>query len=88
MIDEVQYILDNAKKVGEGNKSQLPMLLLISNGMGTGWDERTWRSAQKNYLKDVAHGSYIEYDCPHYIHDYVYGDLSVHMRDFINTIEG
>lgn len=42
----------------------------------------------KNYLKDVAHGSYIEYDCPHYIHDYVYGDLSVHMRDFINTIEG
>ncbi len=87
MIDEVKYILDSAKKVGEGNKPQMPILLLISNGTGTGWDEKIWRSAQKNYLKGVADGSYIEYDCPHYIHDYVYDDLSVHMREFINTLE-
>jgi len=41
MIDEVRYILDNAKKVGQGNKPQIPVLLFISNGKGTGWDKKT-----------------------------------------------
>ncbi len=86
MIDEVQCILDSAKTVGDGRAPNVPMLFFISNGTGTGWDKETWRNTQKEYLKNIADGRYVEFDCPHYIHDYVYVELSEYIRDFLNEL--
>lgn len=83
MVNEVKEILNNAKKAGEGNKPDIPILLFISNGQGTGFDEDTWRQSQKDYSMGVANGSYIELDCPHYVHDYEYEQISKEIKRFI-----
>lgn len=87
MIDDVKSILDNARIVGEGGVPKVPMLLFVSNGTGSGWDEETWRTTQKNYINEVEAGKYVEFDCPHYIHDYVYDDLSEYIREFVDGLE-
>ena len=44
MLNEVKSIKENASKVESDNIPQIPMLLFVSNGDGTGWDKETWRS--------------------------------------------
>ncbi|HKM34309.1 MAG TPA: alpha/beta hydrolase [Lachnospiraceae bacterium] len=83
MMNEVEIILENAQKVGAGNKPDIPMLLFISNGTGTSFEEDIWRQTQKEYLKDITIGSYMELDCPHYVHDYEYERISQEMIRFL-----
>lgn len=84
MLNEVKCIKENANKVDLGNVPQVPMLLFVSNGTGTGWDEETWRSHQRNYIKNVPNGKMIELDCPHYIHDYEYQMISKKIVEFLS----
>lgn len=84
MIDEVKAVKDNAKTVKENGVPQVPMLLFISNGSGgTGFTEEMWRSIPKEYIAGCDNASYIELDCPHYIHDYEYEKISEEIRNFI-----
>lgn len=84
MIDEVKAVKDNAKTVKENGVPQVPMLLFISNGSGgTGFTEETWRRIPKEYIAGCDNASYIELDCPHYVHDYEYEKISEEIRNFI-----
>lgn len=85
MINEVESIKDNARRVGSSHVPKVPMLLFISNGEGTGWDENTWRAYQINYLQNVEDGEYIELDCPHYIQDYEYERISSEIKSFLDS---
>lgn len=81
MIDEVKAVKDNAKTVKENGVPQVPMLLFISNGSGgTGFTEETWRRIPKEYIAGCDNASYIELDCPHYVHDYEYEKISEEIR--------
>ena len=60
------------------------MLLFISDGSGgTGFDEETWRSIPKKYILKSDDANYIELDCPHYVHDYMYEEISNEIRKFM-----
>ncbi len=84
MIDEVKAVKDNAKTVKENGVPQVPMLLFISNGSGgIGFTEETWRRIPKEYIAGCDNASYIELDCPHYVHDYEYEKISEEIRNFI-----
>lgn len=83
MMNEVGSVKENAKIVEEGGIPQVPMLLFVSNGMGTGWNKETWRSYQIEYAESVENGIVIEMDCPHYMHDYQYEKMS---EEIINLI--
>ena len=84
MIDEVKAVKDNAKKVKENGVPQVPMLLFISNGSGgTGFTEETWRRIPKEYIAGCDNASYIELDCPHYVHDYEYEKISEEIRNLL-----
>lgn len=81
MIDEVKAVKDNAKTVKENGVPQVPMLLFISNGSGgTGFTKETWRRIPKEYIAGCDNASYIELDCPHYVHDYEYEKISEEIR--------
>lgn len=84
MLNEVACIKESARKVDEFGAPQVPMLLFVSNGHGTGWDKEAWLNYQKDYLKNVEYGRMIEFDCPHYIHDYEYQKISECMDAFLN----
>lgn len=87
MIDEVKAVKDNAKTVKENGVPQVSMLLFISNGSGgTGFTEETWRRIPKEYIAGCDNASYIELDCPHYVHDYEYEKISEEIRNLLKKM--
>ncbi|MBD5144717.1 MAG: alpha/beta hydrolase [Ruminococcus sp.] len=88
MINETAAVKENAKTVEAAGVPGLPMLLFISDGSGgTGFDKETWRSIPKEYLSQADGSSYIELDCPHYIHDHEYEKIAEEMTEFISGLE-
>ena len=88
MINETAAVKGNAKTVEAAGVPHLPMLLFISDGSGgTGFDKETWRSIPKEYLLQADESSYIELDCPHYIHDHEYEKIAEKMTEFISGQE-
>ena len=83
MLNEVKSIKENASKVESDNIPQIPMLLFVSNGDGTGWDKEIWRSYQREYIANIANSKMIELDCPHYVHDYEYKAISESIIAFL-----
>ncbi|MCM1542012.1 MAG: alpha/beta hydrolase [Blautia sp.] len=85
MINECRAIKENAKTVAQNGVPQVPMLLFLSDGSGgTGFDTETWRRIPKEYLAGTIGGTYIELDCPHYVHDHEYERISEEIRRFIS----
>lgn len=86
MMNEVSNIRESAKIVNELGAPQIPTLLFISNGTGTGWNKDNWFSFQKNYAESIENGKVIELDCPHYVHDYEYKTISKNIIEFLADI--
>lgn len=85
MINEAKVVKDNANAVKKNGIPQVPMLLFISDGSGgTGFTKEKWRSIPKEYISGSDNASYIELDCPHYVHDYEFEEISKGIRNFIN----
>lgn len=85
MINEAKVVKDNANVVKENGIPHVPMLLFISDGSGgTGFTEEKWRNIPKEYITGSDNAIYIELDCPHYVHDYEYEEISKEIRNFIN----
>lgn len=83
MLNEVEYIKENAEIVQKNGVPQAPILLFVSNGSGIGWNEEEWREYQNSYFKNVEKGEIIYLDCPHYVHDYEYERISEEIRRFL-----
>lgn len=84
MIDEAKAVKSNAAIVNENGIPHVPMLLFISDGSGgTGFTKEEWRRIPKEYISGCDSASYIELDCPHYVHDLEYEKISEEIRSFI-----
>ncbi len=86
MMNEVSSIKENAKTVENAGIPQVPMLLFVSNGTGTGWEQEAWRNYQKDYIKEVSNGKLVELNCSHYVHDHEYELIAEEMREFISAL--
>ena len=86
MLKEAAAVKENAKIVEKNGAVQVPMLLFVSNGSGTGWDEAAWRGYARNFLEGVENGKVIELECPHYVHDYEYVRISEEIKVFMKDI--
>lgn len=82
MINEVEEIKDNARKVKENGIPDIPFLIFSSNGDGTGWDESTWINLQEDFVNRVEDGILIKLDSPHYIHNYEYEKIAKEIDNF------
>ena len=86
MMNEVGSIKESAKVVDDAGVPQVPMLLFVSNGSGTGWEEEAWRNYQKDYIQGVSDGRLVELTCSHYVHDHEYELIAEEMREFISAL--
>ncbi len=87
MLAEAASVKDNARIVSAGGTPQVPMLLFISDGSGgTGFSEDVWRDFQRDYLAGTENTRYVELDCPHYVHDHAYQQISTEIQDFIQSL--
>lgn len=83
MMNEVKCIKENAEIVQDGVLPQIPMLMFVSNGVGTGWGSEVWHKYQSSFIENVENGKLINLDCPHYVHDYEYKVISEMIKGFL-----
>lgn len=83
MLNEVERVKENAEIVQRNGVPQIPILMFVSNGSGTGWNEEAWCGYQSSYIENVEMGRLINLDCPHYVHDYEYETISEQIRMFL-----
>ncbi len=86
MFKEIKEIKTSAKRVGENNIPDVPILLFISNGEGTGWKAEDWIDFQLAYIKDKIRNKGIRLNCGHYVHDIEYETIAKGSKGFIEEI--
>lgn len=87
MLNEVLEVKNNAKKVSKNAMPTVPVLMFVSNGIGTGWDENDWKKIQKTTAKELKNSEIIYLNCSHYIHDIEYKKIAKISVNFIERIK-
>ena len=70
MLNESLSVKRNAKTVDTKIDSQIPTLLLVSNGEGMGFSQEEWRHYATRFAKDQKNIELTFYDAPHYLYHY------------------
>lgn len=83
MLNESLSVKENAKKVDTKINSQIPTLLLVSNGEGTGFSQEEWRHYATRFAKDQENIELTFYDAPHYLYHYHTKEIVAKIEDFI-----
>lgn len=86
MINEAIEIKNNSLKVSSNSYPNIPTLIFSSNGIGTGYNEHTWRQFHNSYIKNIDNAHLVNLDCSHYIHNIEYNKIAEHIKTFITTI--
>lgn len=85
MLREAEMLKENARTVAGGGRPGVPMLLFVSDGAGTGWEEEKWRSYPRRFLEGGS-GRLVELDCGHYVHDFEYRRIAQEMGAFLKAL--
>lgn len=83
MLNESLSVKENAKKVDDKIDSQIPTLLLVSNGEGTSFSKEEWRNYAARFAKDQKNIEVTFYDAPHYLYHYQTKEVVDKIEDFI-----
>ena len=83
MLNESLSVKENAKKVDDKIDSQIPTLLLVSNGEGTSFSKEEWRNYATRFAKDQKNIELTFYDAPHYLYHYQTKEVVAKIEDFI-----
>ena len=83
MLNESLSVKGNAKKVDAKIDSQIPTLLLVSNGEGTSFSQEEWRHYATRFAKDQKNIELTFYDAPHYLYHYQTTEVVAKIEDFI-----
>lgn len=83
MLNESLSVKGNAKKVDAKINSQIPILLMVSNGGGTGFSQKDWRHYATSFAKDQKNIEVTFYDSPHYLYHYQTKEVVAKIEGFI-----
>ena len=83
MLNESLSVKGNAKKVDAKINSQIPTLLLVSNGEGTSFSKEEWRNYATRFARDQKNIELTFYDAPHYLYHYQTKEVVAKIEDFI-----
>ena len=83
MLNESLSVKENAKKVTSSIDSQIPTLLMVSNGEGTGFSQEDWRYYASSFAKDQKNIAVTFYDSPHYLYHYQTKEVAAKIEEFI-----
>ena len=83
MLNESLSVKENAKKIDAKIDSQIPSLLLVSNGEGTSFSKEEWRNYAARFAKDQKNIELTFYDAPHYLYHYQTKEVVAKIEDFI-----
>ncbi|TKI66283.1 alpha/beta hydrolase [Lysinibacillus mangiferihumi] len=87
MINEINNIKANAQKVKQGGMPNIPILLFSSNGVGTGFDNKTWNGIQNDFISKACNGQLVNLDSSHYVHSIDYEQIAEESKKFIASLK-
>ena len=71
------------KKVTSSIDLQIPTLLMVSDGEGTGFSQEDWRHYATSFAKDQKNIEVTFYDAPHYLYHYQTKEVVAKIEEFI-----
>ena len=83
MLNESLSVKENAKKVTSSIDLQIPTLLMVSDGEGTGFSQEDWRHYATSFAKDQKNIEVTFYDAPHYLYHYQTKEVAAKIEEFI-----
>ena len=83
MINEIEEVKENAKRIKVGGIPKIPIHLFSSNGERTGFSARTWLEFQTDFAKKATNGQLTKLDVPHSVHNYAYKQIAYEIREFL-----
>lgn len=84
VINEGKAIPEACKTIDGMPKPDIPMLLFVSDGKGTGIEN--WRASQKAFASGLSDEKVIELDCGHYVHNFRQERISNEMKAFLKSL--
>ncbi|MBL1125271.1 hypothetical protein F9856_03755 [Streptococcus suis] len=82
MLNELEQLKENAATISKLTTPNIPMLLFVSNGNGTGFTQAEWLSYAQHFSRKSNKIEIIQLDCPHYIHDYLPQQIAEQIKEF------
>ena len=76
-------MLNESLSVNSSIDSQIPTLLMVSNGGGTGFSQKDWRHYATSFAKDQKNIEVTFYDAPHYLYHYQTKEVAEKIEEFI-----
>ena len=68
MMDEIDYVKENAVKVENGKSPQVPLLCFLSNDKANLKAVPAWGRIHKEYFSANDNAHFIDLTCGHYVH--------------------
>lgn len=84
MMNEVEKVKENADRIGSAALPEIPILLFVSNGEGTGYDADKWREVSREFAENYEQVQYAEVDAPHYIHNHEYESIAELIKAYLD----
>lgn len=82
MISETLKIKENSKKVGD-KVPEIPILIFVSNGEGTGFSKDEWRNFLVDFSNKTVNKEIIYLEAPHYIHNHNYKEMAEIIKNWL-----
>ncbi|BDR52906.1 hypothetical protein KIM372_08130 [Bombiscardovia nodaiensis] len=80
---EINTVMSNAAKVASCAIPTVKMLLLVSNGKGTGYKRDEWRDLQRSFQAQQGNAQIRYFEAPHYLHDYLPEQIAQEIMSFL-----
>ena len=86
IFKEIDYLLDNAKKVAEEGTADVPIKLLVANKQATPELSAEWKRRQKDFANE--HNVPIKFfEAGHFIHQHKSEEVATEIREFVKGLE-
>ncbi|MDD2427603.1 MAG: alpha/beta hydrolase [Eubacteriales bacterium] len=86
MVNEIEAIKENSAALADEGLVDKPMLLFLSTGEVTGWEEATWRAFILDYAAKLENGILIEVNSPHSVHNHKYKELATEIDSYLSEL--
>ena len=87
MSNEIKAVKANAKKLEDIDETEVPLLFFVSNGEGTGFEEKDWHEFLTDYVSGKENATCVMLDCSHYVHDIEYQRIYEESLKFIQELD-
>lgn len=86
MVDEIDYVKENAEKVSEGKCPRVPVLCFLSHDKSILKSMPAWGQIHREYFADNNRTEFIELSCNHYVHLEKPEKIADTITQFLNQI--